>query len=115
MIAILFCYSEIYSAYTGKPLATYPSYPDCQCPREYTDSFGFMALNKKRLLQLDERFCYKAIAGTRYSKARYIGSYGKWAMFHWRWISDFTDQAEITIAMPPSMLVSIYYIVILIT
>ena len=115
MIALFFCYSEIYATYARKTLATYLSYPDCHCPREYTDSFGFMALNKKRIFRLDDRLCYKAITGinNRYSEARYIGfGNGKWAIFHWEWISDFTDHAEITITMPPSMLVSIYFIVI---
>lgn len=72
-----------------------------------------MAFNKTRLFQLDYGWCYKAITGVNNgdSKARFAGPNGKWAMFNSSgWISDLTDQAEITITMPQSMLVSIHFI-----
>ena len=63
-----------------------------------------MARSRNSRFLTNERLCYKAING---NFLRYSNFNGKEAIFGGEWISDFTDQAEITITMPPSMLVSI--------
>ena len=90
--------------YSGKPLAQHSVHPECLCPREYTDSFGFMHRQNRRRVPR-EHLCYKAIQLTDPTYKRFSG---KWNIFtDSYWISDFTENAEITIKMPPSFVVSI--------
>ena len=92
--------------YSEKPLAQHTAHPKCLCPREYTDSFGFM--HSRYQTTLDDKFCYKAIQQKYPTYKRYSG---KWDIFsNISWISDFTEEAAITINMPPNKVVSIYCI-----
>ena len=92
--------------YSEKPLAQHSLYPECLCPREYTDSFGFMYRQRREISE--DQLCYKAI---QRKVPTYKRASGKWDIFtNSSWISDFTDEAEITFKMPPSVVVSIYYI-----
>ena len=90
--------------YSKKPLAQHSLHPECLCPRKYTDSFGFM-YHQKRAISEDQ-LCYKAIQLTDPTYKRFSG---KWNIFtNSSWTSDFTEEAEITIKMPPSVAVSVY-------
>ena len=93
--------------YSGKPLAKHSLHPECLCPREYTDSFGFMYRQRKEISA--NQLCYKAIQRKVPTYKRFSG---KWEIFtNSTWISDFTEEAEITVKMPPSTVVSIYCII----
>ena len=95
--------------YSGKPLAKHSLHPECLCPREYTDSFGFMYRQRKIISA--NQLCYKAIQRKVPTYKRFSG---KWEIFtNSSWISDFTEEAEITIRMPPSMVVSTHCIMML--
>ena len=104
MYYFIFISSEIYSLHTGEPLAKHFSQPQCTCPRQYTDSFGFKTANRELR---DDGKCYKLFPGTS-TVSRYDGiSHGIWDIFsETAWISSITEMAEITIKMPPSVLVS---------
>ena len=92
--------------YSDKPLAQHSLHPECLCPREYTDSFGFMYRQKEGIAE--DQMCYKAIQRKVPTYKRFSG---KWDIFsNSSWISDFTEEAEITIKMLPSTVVSIYCI-----
>ena len=90
--------------YSKRPLAQHSVHPECLCPRDYTDSFGFMYHRRSEISE--DQLCYKAIQLTVPTYKRFSG---KWNIFtDSYWISDFTENAEITIKMPPSWVVSIY-------
>ena len=101
--------SEIYAKNFGLEPLKYLIRPDCECPREFTDSFGFM--NATRAAgQMARDGCYYAFQDTSGDRHdRYGGpSNQKWGIFtDGHWMSDYVNQAKIQIKFRRPMLVSI--------
>ncbi|XP_067931128.1 uncharacterized protein [Watersipora subatra] len=96
--------NQLYSMFSGEPLAKYLYLPECRCPSEYFDTFGLVK---------DPFYPNTCVDGSQISflprLERYSDYNGKWGAFEGSgWISDFTDEAELLVKLPQQM--SVYAI-----
>lgn len=103
----LFIFSELYAKQTNQPPAKHLLEPDCECARNYFDSFNLLSASKKLDGVIRSSTCHTGFTND-FTTNRYSDVYkGKWAIFTPDgWISDITNEAEIVITFSQLMLVS---------
>ncbi|KAF6040376.1 PLXNB3 [Bugula neritina] len=96
--------NEIYSMYSGSPLAPYRIRPECECPRHYSDTFNFIGGDQNQFDCVDPYQNSTSRFGTGTPPGAI--SNGKLSIFNSNgWLSDYTDDAKITISFNRPMLI----------
>jgi len=92
--------------YSGSPLALYRIRPECECPRHYSDTLNFIGGDENQFDCVDPYQNSTSRFGTETPSG--ATSNGKLSIFNSNgWVSDYTDEAEITISFNRPMLVRI--------
>jgi len=92
--------------YSGSPLAPYRIRPECECPRHYSDTFNFIGGDQNQFDCVDPYQNSTSRFGTGTPPGAI--SNGKLSIFNSNgWLSDYTDDAKITISFNRPMLVGL--------